>query len=234
MSKILVVDENIYEKSAQSLEKLGFSLIKMPKNDVLEEKISSHPDMSVARIKNDIFIDSTIAHLFGEAASIKKCQRNRTSGSVYSYPESIEFNCAAVGDRLICYEKYTIKQILEYANKCGMKIVNVKQGYSKCSVCVVNNNAIITEDDSIEREANKCGIDVLKISKGHVKLHGYDYGFIGGCSGLIDENLLAFNGSIEIHPDYDRIYEFCIRHCIKIISLSNENLYDIGSIIRIK
>lgn len=234
MNKILVVAENISEKSAEKLKEMGYSLIFIPKNPIIEPEIACHPDMSIAVIKDKVFIDCPLAHLFDRELRIIKCDRQAENKIMLKYPDSIEFNCVEVGDRLICNKKYTNKTILKYAQNCGIEVIDVKQGYSKCSVCVVSDNAIITEDDSIEKACENAGIDVLKISKGYVELEGYDYGFIGGCSGLLEKNLLAFNGYIENHPNYNKITDFCSKHGVQAISLNDEKLCDVGSIIRIK
>jgi len=147
------------------------------------------------------------------------------------YPNDIALNAAMFGDYLICNTQYTSKKILEYAKNSGKKIIGVKQGYAKCSVCVTGKNSIITSDRSVCREAQKNGIEVLFISKGHIGLNGYNYGFIGGASGLIDEHTLVFTGNIRLHPDYYNIKNFCENRDVEIISISKENLYDYGSIL---
>ena len=58
-----------------------------------------------------------------------------------------------------------------------------------------------------------------------------DYGFIGGCSGLISNDTIVFFGNIEKHPDYDKIKVFVNSKNKTILSLSNENLLDLGSLI---
>ncbi|MCL2097040.1 MAG: hypothetical protein FWH10_09085 [Oscillospiraceae bacterium] len=145
------------------------------------------------------------------------------------YPGDIKLNAAIFGDYLICNIKHTDEKIIEYANETGKNIIDVNQGYAKCSVCIVNENSIITSDISICKKALQNNIEVLLIDKGHINLEGYDYGFIGGCSGLITKNKLAFTGNIELHPDYENIKNFCGSREVEAVSLSNEKLYDYGS-----
>lgn len=56
-------------------------------------------------------------------------------------------------------------------------------------------------------------------------------GFIGGASGLINKNLLCFNGDIKTHPDYENINSFCKNVGVEVYSLNKGMLKDIGSII---
>lgn len=238
--KVLCVSETISTESENSLYKMGFSLVKIPSFGYLEKPISSHPDMFMTEIGGMFFCDATVKKLFTSLRAwdeafnkLVVCGRGADSNKILEYPESISFNCVNVGNNLICNERYTCKSVLEYAYSSGINILNVKQGYVKCSTCVVNSNSIITEDDSICKCAEKNGIEVLKIEKGHVELSGYEYGFIGGCTGLIQKNLLAFNGNLFLHPDCQKIFDFCYDRSVGIVNLSESKLYDIGTIFRI-
>lgn len=233
-NKILAVDYKISADSERTLTRMGYNLLKICENKMLDVTVSSHPDMTMSVMGDTLFVDSAIYNSFINInVNAVKCSRGFSSENKLNYPYDIEYNCVQVGSNLICNKKYTNGKILEFAKKNGIRIIDSKQGYAKCSTCVVSDNAIITEDDSIERCASENGIDVLKISKGFVKLEGYDYGFIGGASGLIEKNLLAFNGDISKHPDFQKIFKFCYKYSVGIISLSADALYDIGSIIRI-
>ena len=143
------------------------------------------------------------------------------------YPHDVAFNAAPVGDRLICRRDAVSPTVAGLYNEND--IINVKQGYAKCSVCVVNDNAIITADRSVATAAEKRGIDVLVVSPAGVRLDGYDCGFIGGASGADGENVY-FCGSIDLHPDGERIKEFCKNHGKTAVSLSDEPMYDYGTL----
>ena len=139
-------------------------------------------------------------------------------------------HATALKDYVICNKAYTDKTILDSHNK---EIINVKQGYSKCNICIVDNNAIITSDNGIAKTVAKKGIDVLKISPGYIELRKLDYGFIGGATGIIDNNMLAVNGDINSHPDSEQIKVFAIKYNVDIVPLKNSNIVDIGTIILI-
>ena len=127
--------------------------------------------------------------------------------------------------------KYTDKVILNYLEKNNIKKINVSQGYCKCSICIVDDNSLITSDEGIYKEVIKYGIDCLLIEKGHIDLFELNYGFIGGCSFLISNNELAFLGNIKNHPDYDKILDFIESKNKKLVSLSDDKLLDLGSVI---
>lgn len=149
------------------------------------------------------------------------------------YPFDVKFNGAVIGNKIICNEKTISRDILDYAYINNYIIINTNQGYTKCSICVVNENSIITDDISIYKSVQNYFDDVLLISKGSVKLKGMDYGFIGGCTGKISSNEIAFNGRIESHDDYKSIIDFISAEGCIAVETNNERLEDIGSIIPI-
>ena len=112
--------------------------------------------------------------------------------------------------------------------------INVKQGYSKCSVLIVDENSIITEDLKIHEAALLRGIDSLLIQKGFVKLEGFDFGFIGGAGFKTSISRMAFTGTINNHPNKEKIINFLAKKNITVEFMSSENIFDVGSIIPIK
>ena len=78
------------------------------------------------------------------------------------------------------------------------------------------------------------GVDVLVISSGNIVLEGYDYGFIGGASGKLNDESVIFFGNIKKHPDYRAIKAFLYKHKSNmIIACEDMPLTDIGGIVKI-
>ena len=217
-------------EAIQKLDSLGIETIKIPISKWLATPVRSHADMQILHIGNNtIFCQNEhlcTGELFGKFEMVPISQKLSKN-----YPGDVPLNCAVVGKRIICNIKTTASEVLEFAYKSGLEIINVNQGYSKCSICIVNENAIITDDESIFAATGKFLNDVLFVSKGSVALKGYNYGFIGGCCGKIDNNELAFNGRLESHNDFNKILDFLVRNNVKCVELTNNRLSDIGSII---
>ena len=145
------------------------------------------------------------------------------------YPSDVLFNALLLKNRIYGLTSALSKELINLANKYKIEIVNVRQGYTKCSVCKVSENAIITADEGIAKAAQARGVDVLQIRAGHVRLDGYDCGFIGGSSGASD-GAVYFCGDVLSHPDGKMISEFCEKHKKSCISLSNDTLFDVGTL----
>lgn len=232
---LILADERMSPEIIESLSKRNIQIIKIFACSNLQSPVSAHPDMllfyggdgdiilspNVYDIYRDIFKSFGLKVIKGKTA---------LQGE---YPLDIAYNAAYDGKCLICNEKYTDYEILSFCKKKNAKIINIRQGYAKCSVCFVSENAVITSDIGIYNELVKNGYDVLKTECEGVSLTGYNYGFIGGSCGKICRDTIAFCGNVEKHPEYENIRAFLNKYNCKALSLSKEPLYDYGSLISI-
>lgn len=231
--KAVIADERIDAACQESLAAKGFEIIKLPAYGGLQSPVSAHPDML-------IFIGGGKAFCHEKYYKVAKKQIDKILSLVdfslvlsderwdAEYPHDVLFNAARVGDKLICSKKSTSRLLLcLYGEE---NVIDTKQGYAKCSTCTVGENGIITADKSIAKAAEREGIDVLLLPDSCTRLDGYDTGFIGGASGDDGENVF-FCGDISRHPEYLRIQEFCQKHGRDVVSLSDNELYDYGSLI---
>ena len=214
-----------------NLERLNISPVKLSGLDIFDTPVRNHPDMLCHHVGGSSWIFYRSVYENNKRAIDELSLDIILADAPQSgkYPANIALNAACVGRYIICAEKHT--EGLIAANSRFRTLLNVKQGYAKCSVCIVDENSIITSDVSIYNICVKNAIDALLIRPGHIDLQGYDYGFIGGCSGLIGVKLLAFTGDIKQHPDYENIKKFCDDRVVEIISLSQKKLYDYGSLL---
>lgn len=217
-------------ESIKKLHSIGIQTIKIKEYPMLPQPVNSHADLQMLHFgKNNILCHSE--HLFTgewvENFNIRKI----ASKAGDKYPNDVRLNCALIGNKLICNKKTVAPEILDFADINGLTVIDVKQGYARCSICIINENAIITDDKSIFAAAGNFFNDAQFISKGSIGLKGYGYGFIGGCCGKIDKNKIAFNGSIESHRDYKKIVDCLSRNNVECIELHSNPLYDIGGII---
>ncbi len=195
---------------------------------------STHADMQCHHLhKNEIVISQDNTYLYKQLKNIGMNIQYSNKCLQKNYPDCSILNAARLNNYLFANIKCLDKTILENCLKNNIEIINVSQGYTKCSIAIIDSNSIITSDNSIHKAAKDKNIDVLKIRPGYIELPGYDYGFIGGTCGLIDKNKIAFTGNIVLHPDYKEIRSFIESKSIEIICLNNKNLFDVGGILPI-
>lgn len=147
------------------------------------------------------------------------------------YPKDSAYNVCIVGKKCFLNKNVCDAVLLDILTSEGYEIINVKQGYTKCSICPIDDNSIITADNSIAKAAAECGMDVLLISNDGIDLPGYNNGFFGGCTGLYDKNTLLINGEIGKFPDGNSVKDFLDKKGISIKELKKGALVDIGSIL---
>lgn len=217
-------------ETVRKIRTLGIDVFEIQPDLRLPKPVNSHADIQMLHVgKNGIFCHRGFKRV-GER--MLKFSFAEIAGDIGNeYPRDVLLNCTFIGDKLICNPNTVAPEVLQFADSCGYTLIPVKQGYARCSVCVADNNAIITDDKSVFTAAQNFFNDVLFISKGSVRLPGYNYGFIGGCCGKLDKKTVAFNGVVESHSDHNAIYDFMCRNNLNIFELTSEPLTDIGGII---
>lgn len=148
-----------------------------------------------------------------------------------SYPENIRFNAVCLDKYFIHNIKNTSPALIREAQNLQLELINVKQGYTKCNCVVVDGHSIITSDQGIIGTLKKYpDIDVLPICQGFVSLDGFEYGFLGGASGRVGDEII-FNGNLSAHPDYDSIGRFIASRHLQLKFFPEYPLTDVGSIL---
>ena len=209
-----IVMSGEYPEFVSAMHDRGYKVIPTKRVDCFHKPEQFHADMQLLKIRDRIFTLDTC---------LRKPSRD--------YPQNVLLNCLYLGNRLYGKLSAIDETVLEYCNEQGIELVNVSQGYTRCSTLVVNENAVITADPSIEKAMKAHGVEGLRISQSQIGLEGFDYGFIGGCSGRILDRIFFF-GNIKNHPDYYEIKAFIDSYNSELeILCEGIPLTDIGGIV---
>ena len=217
------ISDKISEEIFSNLTKYAEDIILLPDFDQLPVPVASHADMLMYKLNESLLVHKEYYdknHDLFEDVKVTLTDEFISN----AYPNDILLNALNLRGTVYCKADY----VSRYIRADAVNIVNLKQGYARCSVCNVCETAIITADRNIANSVKD--IDVLLIKEGGIKLDGYNYGFIGGASAKIDRKILFF-GDISEHPGYKKITEFCGKYDTEVISLSDEMLYDYGSMV---
>lgn len=226
----LLISQNVSSKIKSTLASLDYNIITLPPSQALDAPVSTHADMLIFRYGNILL---TSREYYASAKSIfdkteklgyktvisRKSQSNK-------YPNDILFNALQFNGHLYCLERCLSPELAEIYSG---RIINVRQGYANCS-CATVGGGVITADPSIALAIEADSGNVLRIRQGHIRLPGYDSGFIGG-SCFEDDKRICFFGNIDLHPDSLSIRSFCEERKKEVVSLSDEALTDYGSAI---
>ena len=234
---LAVTNHTFCREAEDALAMFGHRTLRLPPHPNLPSPVSSHPDMLLFFAPDAIFCTKSYYNI----ATKELEEISRVYGAPIQlideeygnkYPTDVLLNALPLGKQLFCNTKTVARELLEL----GLTSCHVNQGYAKCSTLPLGESALITSDASIAKKAADMGLEVLQIEAGHISLDGYDYGFIGGCASFAPRkniDTVFFYGDIAKHPDYNRIFEFCVLHKYNVRSLSNFGLCDIGTIFMI-
>ncbi len=235
LAKAVIVDARAIPFIGESMTDIGIEIIGTCRHPYLYDAVAYHPDMVICPIGyKKMVIEPIMYDYYKEKLApynVKLLRGQRELSR--NYPQNIAYNIATMGNKAFLYRRYADDIILKELKKTSAKLINVKQGYTKCSIAVVDNNSIITSDRGIYAGARREGVDALLIRPGHIKLEGFEYGFIGGCCGKIGDSLIAFAGDPAIHSDWMIMSKFLKKRGITVLPLFKGPLMDIGTIIPI-
>lgn len=230
----LAVSVHMHDKVKEMLSK-QYELIELFDMPTLPEPVAAHPDMLLLKLSNKYVLTRS---LYDSNARLREVLDE--SHVVFAenehgkyYPNDVGLNALGVGSMLFANESSLDPNVKKICNSDSVSIVNIKQGYAKCSTLAINNS-IITADSGMIKAAAENGLETLKISAGNIVLDGYDYGFIGGAS-YFDEltNTVYFFGNIESLPDFRDIKDFLYKRDVKIVCADMPRLYDYGGAVMV-
>ena len=234
----LLIDERMRSIEKETLKSLGYNLIEVKKNNEIYPEISSHVDIFACKVKNKIIAEKHVYDILKNKLKRDIIQGNSVVHS--TYPNDINYNVCIVGNRAIHNFKYTDTKIIEELNKNKFELINVKQGYSKCSIAVINENSIILSDRGMYNNLKNSGLDILFLDYiPDIKLfnenreYSQKNGFIGGAISRIGNNIVIFGDLDKI--DYDgKIKGFIKERNLDIIDFKKLDVIDYGGVVEQK
>ena len=222
-----------YIEEINELNELGIECLTLNANPLLEEEINSHADILAFNFGNGqvLLNNGSIGENELKKIGIEPVIYDNKISS--PYPNDIPLNVAFTGKHIISNSTYTAKEIIDFAHKNNIEIINTKQGYSKCNLCIVDENAVITEDKVLACLLKNYQFDVLLISSGDIFLSHTHYGFLGGASCKIAPDKMYFSGDLSRHRDYESVINFLELYNVKPIYNKSRKLTDFGGIIQL-
>ncbi len=231
---LAILSQTASTEIREALTARGDQILCLPPHPALPRPLTSHPDLLLYFAKDAILLPKSYQSIAARELEIisKHAQRPLLPIDVSlgeSYPLDVPLNAVRMKKTLIANPKTAADDILLPADE----ICRVKQGYTKCAILPVGENALITADAGIAKAARSAGMDVLLITPGAITLPGYDTGFIGGAASYApyqNTKVILFCGLPDCHPQGERIKAFCRTHGKEPISLSSDPLFDIGTL----
>lgn len=226
--RALIVGGCYAVRLSPALESFGVRVIPCPRNPYVDARLSYHSDLSVYHVGGKCFYlarhlrESELAKELEHLGASVRFSKARQGGE---YPLDASLCALPLGDAVYHNAKICDELIVQSTSR----FENIKQGYAKCAVCPVSSDAAITADKGVARVLEKNGVRVLQVLPGGIVLDGFDEGFIGGAAFKIAPDVLAFTGSLDLHPDKEKIEEFLSECGVRPEYLTAGQAFDIGS-----
>lgn len=228
------IDYRVTKEELINLSKLNMNPILVPKCNDVYEAINGHPDIQLNVLQNnsvnDIIIQKNISESFKELLKSNNINYIVSKKSLTNkYPNNIILNSLILKNHFIHNLKYSDETLL--SSQTSKIHINVSQGYTKCSILPVRENALITSDNGLYKSLKNYDFDILLLPFGDILLPSLNYGFIGGVGGMISSNQMAFFGDLDSYKWGDSIKKFLRKYDVSPVALRKGRLIDRGSLL---
>ncbi len=228
----VIIDERVNKDIEKYFIDLGYEIIKVKKHSKIYNEISSHTDIFCVKI------DDTL--IYEKEAILDEVKYNYIYGdNVESdYPKVASYNVCIIDNFAVHNFKITDKVILSILHEKGYNLINVKQGYCRCSIIPLGNKCCITSDKGIYIQLLKNNFDVLYIDQSELDIKLFNefgtysnmFGFIGGCS-TVNVDTVVFFGDLNKFKCKEKLVNYIFSKGFKIKDFKNMDVIDYGSCI---
>lgn len=224
---MLIIGKRGFTRFGSRLAALGYQALPLEPLPGLNRIVADHADTLFFDC-GELLTSREVAELnrLGERVMVSSdCPRG-------DYPGDIRFNALALGKSVYGRLDALSPDVKALAERRGMKLVNVRQGYARCSVLPLTD-AAITADIGLAAAMRREGVEVLTIPPGGIRLEGCGYGFIGGASFVdFEKRRAVFFGSFGDSPG-EPVRAFCRAHGFEPVELPGE-LTDVGGAVMLR
>ena len=234
--KYLIIDERMRVCEKQKLKELGYKLIEIKQSEKVYKEISAHEDIFTCKIGEELVIEpSQYMNIKSKVSDEINVVQGQESIRI-KYPDDIKYNVCIIGKKAIHNFEYTEPTIKQELIKQGYELINTTQGYTNCSIAVIDENSVIVTDKGLYKILQKHNIDVLYLEyEPDIKLldknrYSNKKGFIGGAISRIDDKIIVFGDLEKIDKD-EQIRNFVNKRKMKLIDFEELDVIDYGGIV---
>ena len=233
MKKIAIIDNRMRKIEKEKLIELGYELIEINASTKVYPEISSHVDIFACKTSEKIIVEPT------QYKNIMPYVKNIIKGQdeiQEKYPDDIKYNVCTIGKKAIHNFQYTDTKLKQELINNNYELINTTQGYTNCSIAVIDENSAIVSDKGLYKILKFHDIDTLLVENNlDIKLlNGENYsskkGFIGGCITRLGDSIIVFGDLNKIDIN-GRIRDFITSKKIKIIEFKDLDIIDYGGLI---
>ena len=227
-SMLFIIDKNIPAEAKSNLTHFG-ELLEFSSEGITYPQISNHPDIFFSKVDNTLYYSPNTPEEYIQLLISKGTKISKGSKPVgLKYPHSALYNAVITERFFIHNQKITDTNLMQSIGT--RKIINVKQGYCRCSLLPLKNISFITSDEGINKKLLTEDLNILKVNPDGIILPGEEYGLFGGTSGISGDRIFIV-GNLNYFPEGNKVRDFLNNLNYEIIELYNGPLFDGGSIL---
>lgn len=236
----ILIDKRMRNVEKNMLKYLGYKLVPIETSNNVYAEISSHVDIFTTKIGDTLIVEKS--KYDDLVFMLKDTEYNIISGKEnveMKYPNDIKYNVCIIGNYAVHNFKYTDKVVLKELKENGYELINVEQGYTNCSVAVIDESSVITADRKIAEKLIANNISVLLLDytpdiklKDEYGNYSNMNGFIGGAIGRVDNNIIVFGDLNKIDRE-NKIRDFIKIRNLKLIDFKDLDVIDYGGIVEV-
>lgn len=234
----LIIDERMRLIEKQKLKELGYNLIEIKQSEKVYAEISAHVDIFTCKIGDKLIIEpSQYDYIKSQLIDESNIVQGNENIDI-NYPFDIKYNVCIIGKKAIHNFEHTDSKIKEQLEIHKFELINTTQGYTNCSIAVIDDNSAIVTDKGLYKILQKHNIDVLYLEYDpDIKLlkcneYSEKKGFIGGAITRIDDKIIIF-GDLKKIDCNAQIRKFIEKRGLKILEFKGLDVIDYGGIVRI-
>lgn len=234
--KYLIIDERMRKIEKAKLKELGYELIEIKQSDKVYSEISAHVDIFTCKIGNKLIVEPSQYKYIKEQLQDEYSIEEGKEKVETNYPFDIKYNVCTIGKKALHNFEYTDSKIKEKLIKQGYELINTTQGYTNCSIAVIDDNSAIVTDKGLYKILQKHNVDVLYLEyEPNIKLLSDDSyssrrGFIGGTISRVDDSVIVFGDLRKIDKD-EQIRSFIENRNLKLIDFTGLDVIDYGGVV---
>ena len=237
MKKRVIIDNRMRKIEKEKLKELGYELIEIVTNTKVYTEISSHVDIFTCKVGEQIVVEPTQYQNILKTNLLDAKQIIKGQDEIQEkYPDDIKYNVCTIGKKAIHNFQYTDTKLKQELINNNYELINTTQGYTNCSIAVIDENSAIVSDKGLYKILKFHDIDTLLVENNlDIKLlNGENYsskkGFIGGCITRLGDSIIVFGDLNKIDIN-GRIRDFITSKKIKIIEFKDLDIIDYGGLI---
>jgi len=157
-NKKIIIDNRMRIIEKQKFKDMGYEIIEVQTNTDVYHEISSHVDIWACKVGNEIIVEPT-----QKLKNISNLVYGKEKVLI-PYPADIKYNVCVIGKKAIHNLKYT-DEILKQKLICeNFELINTTQGYTNCSIAVIDKKSAIVTDKGLNKILQKHGIQTLYLN----------------------------------------------------------------------